>query len=217
MLAMIHRSTRRILMLSAVAIALAGCRADEVELTVNSTQLRSALAGNEVVAEFQAVFTHDRPLNTRQSAQVDDVWSVLDEYMDISDFSRENVDGGLKVTIEGEIPVRTSRTARDAYYLSLTESRTFNGLHRVTLQAGEQFEAMREALAAVNFELDMAQYHPTVMTVTGRSSRLIAPSAAVADEAHLVYEDRLDGSVSFRQAGEGFDQTGPGFFIRLDG
>jgi hypothetical protein len=214
---MTHRHARRILLLTALTIALVGCKADEVELSVNSTQLRSALAGNEVVTGFRAVFSHDRALNTRQSAQVDDVWSVLDEYMDISDFSRENVDGGLRVTIEGEIPVRTTRSARDAYYLSLTESRTFNGLHRVNLRTGERFEAMREALAAVNFELDMPAVHPTVTTVTGRSSRILAPSASVADEAHLIYADPLDDSVTFRQAGAAFEQTGPGFFIRLDG
>jgi hypothetical protein len=210
-----RQTIRRSLVLAGITMALVGCRADEVALDVDSTKLRSALAGNDVVAEFHAVFTHDRPLNTRQSAQVDDVWRVLDEYLMISDFSRDTVDGGLRVTIDGEIPIRTSRDARHAYYLSVTESQALDGLYRVNLQTGDRFAAMREALASVNFELDLAAIHPTVTTLTGRASQVLAPAAEAGGETHLIYGRRLDDSLQFRQAGGTFESTGPGFFIRF--
>jgi len=214
--AAIHAGARRILLSVVVALALAGCRADEVEVNINTTELRSALAGNDVTVAFHAVFAHERPLNTRESAQVDDVWSALGDFVEMSDFSRETIDGRLRVTIDGEIPVRTSRTARDAYYLSVTESQAFSGLHRVNLRTGERFEALRQALASVNFELDLAAVHPTRTTLTGRAPRVLAPAAGADGEAHLVYHDTLTDNLTFRQAGAAFESTGPGFFIRLE-
>jgi len=210
-----YRRIARFALLTALVALLAGCKADEVELQITTTDLRSAAAGNEVLVPFRAVFTHPEPLNTRQSAQVDDIWSVLQEYVEISDFSRDTVDGGLRVVIEGEVPVRTTRNARDAYYLSLTESRNFEGLHRVALETGEQFETLRQQLSAVNFAVDLVAIHPTVTEVSGRASRLMAPAATIEGDSHLIYRARLDGSLRLRQSAGAFEQTGPGFFIAL--
>lgn len=217
MLGNLFKRARRITALAAMAMLLVGCKADELEVRIDLTQLRSAAAGNEVVAPFTVVFTHPRPLNTRQSAQVDDVWSALKEYVRITDFERENVDGGLRVSVDGEVPVRTTRTANDALFVSFTESTAFGGFHRVTLETGERFDALQETLASINFALDLAEFHPTAMEITGRSSRLLAPAATVEGESHLLYDGVLNDSITIRQAGGAFQHTGPGFFVRMDG
>lgn len=216
MLGILYNSARRIILLAAIAMLMMGCKADELELRIDLTQLRSAAAGNEVATPFKAVFTDSRPLNTRQSAQVDDVWSALKEYVKITDFQRENVDGGLRVTVEGEVPVRTTRSADDAWFVSFTESTDFGGFHRVTLESGERFDALQETLASVNFALDLAEFHPTTIEITGRSSRLLAPAAVVEGESHLVYGGALDNQLRIRQSGGAFEHTGPGFFVRME-
>ena len=207
---------RHLATLALVSTLLVGCKADEVTLQIDLTTLRSAEAGNAVVAEFQAVFTHPRPLNTEQSAQVDDVWSAVGEYVEVSDFRRESVDGGLRVTVEGEIPVLTTRSAESAYFISLTESASLGGFHRVALETGEDFAALQSALASVNFALDLAEFHPTTLEVTGRSPRLIAPAANVGDTAHLLYDAELEETMNIQQSGGAFDDTGGGFFVRMD-
>jgi len=213
------RRVRLVALLVALGLGLVGCKADQVELQVDATQLRSAAAGNEVAVEFRAVFTDPRPLSTRQSALVDDVWRVVRDVIDTSGFTRESADGGLRVTIEGEIPVRTSPSPDDVYYLSLTESDAFPGMHRVTLQTAEGFEALRQALATVDFELDLAAHHPTVIELSGRAGRLMAPAALIDGDAHLAYsaplEAPLERPLRIRQSGAVIEQTGPGFFIRL--
>ncbi|RZU98760.1 hypothetical protein [Spiribacter vilamensis] len=216
MLGILHKGARRVILLAVIATLLVGCKADELELQIDLTQLRSAAAGNEVLLPLKAVFTDPRPLNTRQSAQVDDVWSTLSEYMRVREFKRENVDGGLRVTIESEVPVLTTRNADDALFVSFTESTIFSGLHRVTLESGERFEALQDELASINFALDLAEFHPTTIEITGRSSRLVAPAATVEDESHLLYDGTLDGQLRIRQSGGAFEQTGPGFFVRMD-
>ena len=215
MIGIFRGSAGRAVLLAVVVSLLVGCKADELELQVDLTQLRSAAAGNEVVLPLKAVFTDPQPLNTRQTAQVDDVWSVLTEYMRVTEFNRETVDGGLRVTIETEVPVRTAREADDALFVSFTESTLFGGLHRVTLETGERFAALQEALASVNFALDLEEFHPTTIAITGRSGRLLAPAATVDDESYLVYDQPLDDPLRIRQAGGAFERTAPGFFVRV--
>lgn len=217
MLGIIHTGVMRAFFLVAITIILVGCKANDVELRIDLTQLRSAAAGNDVVVPFRAVFTNPRPLNTRQSAQVDDVWSVLGEYLRITDFERENIDGGLRVTVEGEIPVRTTRSANEAWFVSFTESTALGGFHRVALESGERLDALQQQLASVNFALDLAEFHPTTIQITGRSPRVLAPAVTVDDESHLLYDGTLDDRLRIRQSGGAFEQTGPGFFVRMDG
>ena len=216
MLGILYKGARRVILLAVIATLLVGCKADELELRIDLTQLRSAAAGNDVVVPFKAVFTDSRPLNTRQSAQVDDVWSALKEYVKIKDFERENVDGGLRVTVKGELPVRTTRSADDAWFVSFTESTAFGGFHRVTLESGERFDALQQKLASVNFALDLAEFHPTTIEITGRASRLLAPAATVEGESHLIYDGPLDNPLRIRQSGGAFEHTGPGFLVRMD-
>ena len=217
MLKLPRQSLKRLATLALASAVLVGCKADEVNLQIDLTQLRSAAAGNDTVVEFEATFTHPRPLNTEQSAQVDDVWSTVGRYLSISDFTRENVDGGLRVTVTAELPVVTSRSAEHAYFLSFTESTSLGGFHRVALETGEDFAALQSALASVNFALDLAEFHPTTLAVTGRSPRLIAPAAIVDDTAHLLYDAELRDTVNIQQSGGAFEDTGAGFFVRMDG
>ena len=216
MLGILHKGARRIILLAAIATLLVGCKADELELRIDLTQLRSAAAGNDVAAPFKAVFTDSRPLNTRQSAQVDDVWSALKEYVRITDFERENVDGGLRVTIEGEVPVRTTRNANDAWFVSFTESSAFGGFHRVALESSDRFDELQQRLASINFALELAEFHPTTIEITGRTPRILAPAATVEGESHLLYDGALDNRLRIRQSGGAFEHTGPGFLVRME-
>jgi len=214
----LKKGLRNSLVLCVVAIALIGCRADQLLLAIDVKQLRSAAAGNEVVAEFKIIFSHPERLTTEQSAQVDEVWSALKQTIEISDFRRERVDDGLRVTIEGEIPIHTKESAQSAYFISLTESAQQPGFHQVALQTGQEFRALRNALSAVNYAIDLKVFHPTVFALTGQSERLLAPIQAQSTEQEFDFDGPLNGRVRLAEQNSDHGAGGrrpPGFLIRI--
>lgn len=101
----------RVAIMGMVAVLLAACKADEVEIDLAIEQLKAVAAGEEVTAEFEAVFSN------------------LGE---LDDFQLERTDLGFEVTVEGELPVLGVDRADHAYYLSVTESASLPGYYRVS-------------------------------------------------------------------------------------
>ncbi|RZU98745.1 hypothetical protein [Spiribacter vilamensis] len=207
----------RIATMGMVAVLLAGCKADEVEIDLAIEQLKAVAAGEEVTAEFEAVFSNIGELDDEQRAQVGAVEDILTQYMSVDDFELERTDLGFEVTVEGELPVLGVDRADHAYYLSVTESASLPGYHRVSFETGDDFARMEGEMSAINFMLSPDAYHPTKFRLDGRSSSVLAPAAEVNGRSYLLYDAPLEDRVRLIQKGGAFDSTGAGFFVRLDG
>jgi|GEM_PF-611081 len=207
---------KRIVLVGAVSAVLAGCKADEVEIELDTRQLLAVADGDSVTTEFEAVFSNIGELDNEQRAQVDAVRSILEEYMTIDDFELETTDMGFEVTIEGEIPVLGVDRADDAYYIAVRESPSLPGYHRISLETGDDFGRMEGEMSAINFMLTPDAFHPTKFRVDGQSPSLLAPAAQVDGRSYLLYDAPLEDRLRVVQKGGAFDSVGAGFFLRLD-
>jgi len=108
-------------------VALAGCKADKIEIDLTEKILQSAKSGQEEMVSFEATFSTFGELDDAQKAQVSAIENILEDYIELEDFELATTDMGFEVIIEGEFPVSTNSANSSAYFLHITQSDILEG------------------------------------------------------------------------------------------
>ncbi|WP_108395909.1 hypothetical protein [Devosia submarina] len=99
----------------AVAAALAGCKAEMVEVRLSAKDINSALAGEAVTVPFSATFNVLGELDAEQRAQMDQLQDIAERYLSIDDFQMTRGEyGSAELELEGELPLITSGNRADS-------------------------------------------------------------------------------------------------------
>ena len=197
-----------------VLIALAGCKADKMEINLNEKALQSAKSGQEEMVSFEATFSTFGELDDAQKAQVNAIEDILENYIELEGFELASTDMGFEVIIEGEIPVSTDSANSSAYFLLITQSDILTDYSLIQLKTGSSFDKMSTEMKAINFMLAPDAFHPTTFTIKGKKLHVIAIAAENDGEAHLIWKGKVDGRERFKYAGGIFDKTGAGLFFK---
>lgn len=202
-------------MVVAVGLVFFGCKADELEIDIEAADAVSVLDGETYSAEFEAVFSSIGDLDDEDRAQVESIRKIVNRYLEISDFELEATDMGFEVSVEGEIPVTSSKDSNEPYFVHVSRSTLFDSYYRAQLKTGNAYTEMKNEMEAVNFMLSPEEYHPTQFRLTGESVEVIAPAAQVDGTAYYVFQGTVDRRLTMNFKGGVFDNIGAGFFFRM--
>ena len=199
----------------AIGISLIGCKADELEISMKTSDLLSVRNGGNEVAEFEAVFSMVGELDNESRALVDALENILVKYVYIDDFEIKTTDMGFEVTIEGEIPVIATGKSDAAYFISLEPSDVIDGTTQVQVKTGQKFEQMNSEMTALNFMLAPDAFHPTRFRLRGNNDiEVLAPAVQVDGRDYLMWRGRVGDRLSLSFSGGVYYRTGAGFFFR---
>lgn len=210
---MISRILR--LALVSVSLLLMGCKADEMDISLDIADIALARVGTDGAVGFEAAFSNLGDLDEAQRAQFDQIEAVLSRYMTIDAFVIEPTDTGFGLQIAGEMPLSADPDTATPYFLLVSPSETLDGYSEVEVKTGAGFAAMRGEIMAINFMLAPDAFHPTRIRLTGDGARVIAPGAFVDGTPEPLFAGAVTGRLSMLFKGGVFDDTGALFLIRL--
>ena len=195
-------------------VALAGCKADKIEIDLTEKILQSAKSGQEEMVSFEATFSKFGKLDDAQKVQVSAIENILEDYIELEDFELATTDMGFEVIIEGEFPVSTDNVNSSAYFLHITQSDTLKDYSLIQLKTGSSFDKMSTEMKAISFMLAPDAFHPTTFKIKGDGLDVIAIAAENNGDAHLIWKGTVNGRESFKYDGGIFDKTGAGLFFK---
>lgn len=201
-------------LLAAALIALAGCMANEVELRLTDAAIEAAAADSREMVDFAAEFSVFGEMDDKQRADMAALQEIVAKYVTIDIFDVEQTDRGLKVVVEGQIPITSDPDTPDPWFILVQPSETFAGTHRVQVHTGSQFDRLSDEVSLVNFMLSPEPFHPTRVRLKADGMDVLAPGAQVDGRYHLVWSGTINGSVRMMFNGGAFDSIGAGFFVR---
>ncbi len=206
----------RFLLSIVVAVILAGCRADSVELKISDKDITTAMQGKATTVPFEAVFSQFGKLDDDQRGQVERIKSIVERYIAVDDFELESHENEFRVVIEGELPVLTVPDEKRPYFVLISPSESLPGFVRVQIAHGAAFDDMKGEIQSINFMLSPEGFHPTMLKISAAGRRMIAPAAEVDGKSDLLVDVVLDERTSVTFSGGPFDRVGAGFFLQGD-
>jgi hypothetical protein len=212
---MLMRSAK-LLLCSFAVLALAGCKADSVELKISEGDVMAALKGKEVSVPFEAVFSNPGPQTDDKKAQLEAIGKILTSHMQIDDFEVENVDDGFVVKIAGEIPVVATKSNSMPYYVSVGRSETIPGFAQVQVATGSDFERMQSDVQSISYSLAPDAFHPTTINFEAEDKRIVAPAVEVDGDTFLLLDTKVHKRISLHYSGGPYEQVGAGFFMQTE-
>ncbi|QGG79679.1 hypothetical protein GH975_03485 [Litorivicinus lipolyticus] len=198
-----------------LAMLVAGCNSDSLEINVNAAHIVSSLDGSPAgQADFEAEFSLLGELDDEQRAQLDAIVSAVESMMDIDSVEIESGDFGPSLLIEGSIPISNDPNERSPWYLKT--SQFDDGLVQVELATGQNFEPLKSQMEDINFMLTPAAYHSVKYKLKGSRALVMAPAVEVDGVTHLFYRGALDKRLILNFNGGPFEQTGAGFVMSTE-
>ncbi|MCF4098067.1 hypothetical protein [Maritalea mediterranea] len=207
---------KRFLFLSLfAAFVLAGCKADNVQIELQTSDIVDVAQGGATMVEFEAEFSNFGELDDEQRAQVSALESILENYLTLNDFELAHTETGFKVTIEGEITMTSDLNVDDAYFIGVAQSDIVRDATLVQLKTGSDFDRMQREMKAVNFMLAPDAFHPTRFRLRGEAPMdILAPAVQIDGHHYLMWQGTARDRLSLVFSGGAFEEVGAGFFIR---
>jgi len=204
---------KNILLIALTGTMLIACKAEIVELDVKTKDVFAAVNGEDGLIDFEAKFSNFGELDEEARAQVEALENILAKFMEIDDFELETTDMGYEITLEGEMPI-TNKRLDAAYYIHVSSSDIFDGYTFLELKTGDNFNNLSNQMSAINFMLSPDEFHPTKIKLKGKDIQVIIPATEIDGEAHLFYKDTVNGKISMKFDGGGFNKIGAGLFLK---
>ena len=201
----------RYYLLAATLIALAGCNADKLEISLKTEQLRDAGQGIDNSTAFEAQFSLMSEMDDQQRSELEQMIATVEDFMEIDDVELESSDFGINLIIEGNIPVSATQVAAP-WYVSVTSSEIFGDLYRVELANGTEFDRFQNALQGINFMLAPNAVQPVKFKLRGEGV-VLAPGVEVDGYTYLLYADEIDRRLTMNFSGGPWENTSGGFFL----
>ncbi|WP_173089019.1 hypothetical protein [Devosia sp. 1635] len=221
---------KRLVVGLAIAGALAGCKAEMVEVRLSAEDINSALAGEDVTVRFAASFNVLGELDAEQRAQMDQLQAIAERYLSIDDFQMTRGDyGSAELELEGELPLITSENragaARSAFaiFVDAVEGEPLLSAfsHSVRLGTTETFAAMESNMQEVNIMLAADAVQPVQFRLradAGADLQVLAGGFQLSGESFGVrtipIEDGDSATITFK--GGAYDAVAGSFLISLD-
>jgi len=201
------------------SLMLFGCKADKIETSIGSEDLRKAIAGNTVSIEFKAEFSMMGDTEDEETkSQIKLIKNVVEKYISVEEFDITKGDFGFNITVEGDIPLVYSTgskivTSSESPWIMKVSDNIEGGIlsnfsHKLTFSTGPQFSAFSAELEGINFMLSPDQRQPMKFKIknTGNSIlHIFTGGVEVGGESQAVYESRVEKRVSLTMKGGVYD------------
>ena len=202
------------------ALLLLGCKADLVEIGVNTKDLKKAVAGDQVAVEFEAEFSLFAEYNDETKGQIKSLEEVVQNYISLDEFDVAVGDYGLTVTIEGEIPLlyapdgKMPKDIKSPWALVISDNQDGGSLsgypYKLTVSTTSRFSAFEGELGNVNFMLSPDEFQPIkfrLKTSGDDQLRIFTGGVEVGGESRVVYESEVSKKVTLTMKGGVYERA----------
>ncbi|HEV7293116.1 MAG TPA: hypothetical protein VGN79_12425 [Devosia sp.] len=185
----------RVVIVGAVAVALAACKADNVEIRVSTSDIQEALGGDDVTVPFVARFSMFSDLDEEQKAQLRAIEDIVERFLVVDDYQITSSDYTTDVTIEGELPIVVGDvgSGEDAFALYVSPANVESSLsgfdQRVELGTGRAFSQMESQMQGINFMLAADAVHPVSYRLrndAGSPVNILAGGVQIDGDSHAI-------------------------------
>ena len=201
--------------------ALLGCQAEEIETAIKSKHLRQSIGGKDVTVPFEATLSllaDSKDPETK--GQLKSIGKIVEKYIDTEEFEVTTGDFGLKINIEGNIPLVYSpngkqvRSATSPWALVVSNNSDGGALssypHKITFAATSKFDAFSGELNNINFMLSPNKHQPLKLKIknSGKDKlRIFTGGVEVGGEHRVLYEAKVKKRVSLTMKGGVYDNA----------
>jgi hypothetical protein len=215
--------------LTITSMMLIGCKADQIETSINSKDLRKAIAGNQVSVEFEAELSlMGDTKDAETKAQLKSIGKIIEKYLSIEEFDITKGDFGFKIKIEGELPLVYSSGSKELtsvkspWVMKVSDNRDGGILsgfsHKLTFSTASQFDAFSGELQKINLMLSPDERQPMKfkLKTTGNDVLKIFTGGVEVGGEHLVlYEATVEKRVSLTMKGGVYDSAEQVVYLSL--
>jgi hypothetical protein len=209
------------LVLIIASFSLLGCQAEDIETTIKSKDLRKLIAGEKVAVKFEATLSLLADSKDDETkAQIKSIGKIVEKYIDTEEFEVTTSDFGLKIEIEGNIPLVYSPNAKEVksvkspWAMMVSDNRDGGSLsgysYKLTFSATSQFEAFSGELSNINMMLSPNKRQPLKIKLrnSGKDKlRIFTGGVEVGGESRVLYEANVDKRVSLTMKGGVYDNV----------
>ena len=205
---------RASILFATALVALAGCKADKVEIDLSDTDIQAAGSGSREMVEFEATFSKFGEMDDEPRGDMGAVESIIAKYVDVDDFELEQTDMGFEVTVEGRIPLSSDPDTAEPWFILVQPSETFPGTQRVQISNGRDFDSLEREARKINFMLAPDAFHPTQFRLDADGMDVLAPAVQVDGRYHLMWRATVTDRARMTFKGGAYESIGAGFFAR---
>jgi len=203
-----------------LSLLLLGCKAQEVEISIKSSDLRKAISGENVSVEFEAELNLMGENNSETKAQLKEIEKIIEKYISVDEYDVTASDFGLDIKIEGELPLvyllneKMIQTVNSPWAMIISDNRSRGSLSRfsykLTLSSASQFDAFSGELNNINILLSPDRRQPMKLKLkrTGQDQlKIFTGGVEVDGETRVLYETDVEKRISLTMKGGVYDRT----------
>jgi hypothetical protein len=170
---------RKVLLL-ALPLALAACKAEKVEISLDADVILAAADGKAGAIEFEATVGEKyATVDDEKRAMIGAVTSLIERYFPESEVDVDIGSDEYEIEVEGVLSVSDARPASGApWHVSATKATDGDGVV-VRLNPTDSFQAFEAELQDVNIMLGPDEFQPVEFTFTAPSGTVIVGGAIV--------------------------------------
>ena len=201
-------------------LVLLACKADEIEVSIKSNDLKKVISGNTVSVGFEAELNMMAENNSETKAQIRAIEKIIDKYIIVEEYDVTAGDFGFKIKIEGELPLIYSpdgsmiQSVSSPWAMVISDNRGRGILsefpYKLMFSSTSQFDPFSGELNRINLLLSPDRRQPIKLKLrrTGQDKlRIFTGSVEVFGESHVLYEASIEKRVSLTMKGGVYDRT----------
>lgn len=214
---------RRAIAIAIVGLVLAGCKAELVEIRINSSDITRAIEDGAATARFVANFSTFGELDAEQRQQIDAMESILESNLTIDDFQITTAEYKTNIAVEGVLPIVIgdpgSAKGAFAVYVSAFADPLLPGFsHFVQLSTGKAFQRMESDMQGVSYMLAIDAVQPVQYRLradSGGDLKILAGGVQIDGENYPLRSMNLpEGErISLTFSGGAYENVSGGFLF----
>jgi hypothetical protein len=182
----------RIIIAVLALVALAACKADQVEIRLSASDLSAAVSGKLAEVPYEAVYSSLGGLNAEKQEQLDQLRQIAESHMDVSAFDVMSLSSTTTVTITGKLPLIAASAMADADFVyglvveDVEDPELSAFGHRLSVVTGNRFYPMLDEMQAIDLEAGPDAVNPVVFRISadGKSDfKILAGGYSVEGES----------------------------------
>ena len=199
-----------------ISILLFGCKAEEIELRLSTKQIAQAIKNNPQEVRFQAEFSLVTTYNEEIKRTIKSVQKISRKYIMIEEFDVTQGDFGLKIEVEGLIPLIGPKSSKSTspWILKIQqndkEGVLGNFSHKLIFGPSSALDSYLAEIRAVNLMLSPARYQPVKFKIRNKSNKtfkILTGGVEVDGESKALLETNVGDRIRLSMNGGVYDKT----------
>ena len=204
---------------------LLGCKAEELELRISTKQISEAIKGNAQEVRFQAEFAILSDYNDEIKRTIKQIREISEKYADIEEFDVTQGDFGLKIEVDGHIPLISPNVkSSKSPWVLLVEPNPDKGAlnafsHKLTFGPSDGLSGFLAELQKINFMLTLETFQPVKFKIrnnTGQNLRIFTGGVEVDGQSRVTYETTVTDRISLSMSGGVYDNASAVLYLTLN-